>query len=304
MVQWHEDVSRRLEYDYWKRNTPRPSPSFGTHYNYVNPNDGYFSRTHYRPAPYVDQDSPRHRHRRHNSTDHPSRVHSAYFPPPEGHRPGFASPRAPSPPSWSERPKPKKGKYFPFKNPFSFGSDSDASSENSASSAKDRKRHGRRRNLDVEEPHARRHSHDAYSRKPRRDISPDYRHSSRDTPRHTRRHEPDMRGYPKPYEDELRPADVRYHQIPVDPVATEVPIHPHVRYMKGTGNYIPRRDSEDRRRSSHSGSSGRSSGSGSDRPRSYTAGHGSRAAKWANPIYNPPRCVPISVAEDILYEPR
>ena len=302
MVRWHEEVSRRLEYDYWKRNTPRPSPSFGVHYNYVKPNDGYFSRAHYRPAPYVDQDSSRRRQSRRDSTGYPSRVQSAYFPRPEGHRPGFASPRAPSPPSWSERPKSKKGKGFTFKNPFSFGTDSDASSEDSASSAKDRKRYGRRRNLGVEESHVRRHSHDAYSRQPRRDISPDYRHTYRDFPPRTRRHDFDVRAYSKPSRDDARPANLRYQQIPVDPVAIDAHIHPHMRYMKGTDHYTSRRDSEDRRRSIHSGSSGRSSGSGSDRSRSYNTGHGSRTAKWANPIHNPARCVPVCMPENVLYE--
>lgn len=314
MVQWHEEVSRRLEYDYWKRNTPRPSPSFGAHYNYVNPNspihnDGYFPRAQYRPPPHVDQDPPYRRHRRRSSAEHPSisrKVQSAFSPRSEARRPGFASPRAPSPPASPERRKSKTGKRFPFRSPFNFGTDSDASSEDSRSSPQDRskKRSGRHRKLGVEESHARRHSHEAYSRKPRRDLSPDYRRSYRDAPGHTRRHGSDARVYANAHGDDSRSANVRIHPIPVvDPVGPEIPIHLHPRYVRGTGNYLPRRGPDDRRRSSYSGSSGRSSGSGSERTRSYNPGVGHRTAKWANPMQNPARCIPVCVAEDVAYGP-
>lgn len=312
MVQWHEEVSRRLEYDYWKRNTPRPSPSFGTHYSYVSPNgprpnDGYFPRARYR-SPHGDPVPPHRKHHRRSSAEHPSisrKVQSAFFPYSEGHRPGFASPRAPSPPPSSERPKSKTGKRFPFINPFHFESDFDASSEDSRSSphGRSRKRNGRHRNLGVETSHARRHSHEAYFRKPRRDLSPDYRPSYREVPRHTRRHESDARVYSKAPMEDPKPASMRFHHVPVvDPAVQEIHIHPHHRYVRGASNYISLRDAEDRRRSSYSGSSGRSSGSGSERARPY---HGAshRTAKWANPVQNPPRCVPVCVAEDVVYGP-
>lgn len=313
MVQWHEEVSRRLEYDYWKRNTPRPSPSFGTHYSYVSPDgpvpdDGYFPRARYR-SPHVDPVPPHRRHRRRSSAEYPTisrKVQSAFFPYSERHRPGFASPRAPSPPPLSERPKSKAGKRFPFINPFRFGSDSDASSEDSRASPRDRsrKRYGRDQNLGVEASHARRHSHEAYFRKPRRDLSPDHQPSYREIPRHKRRHESDGRAYTKVHmDDPSRPASMRFHHVPViDPVTSDIPVHPHPRYARGTGNYISIRDAEDRRRSSYSGSSGRSSGSGSERARPY---HGTshRSAKWANPVQNPARCVPVCVTEDVVYGP-
>lgn len=310
MVQWHEEVSRRLEYDYWKRNTPRPSPSVGAQSNYASPgdtlpNDGYFSRSH---RTHDGSHSPhRTRHQWRNTGEYPSRkIHSAFFPRPESHRPGFASPRAPSPPPWLDRHS-KSGKRHTFKFPFSFGTESDASSEESGSS---HNRSGKRyshRNLGVSgEPRARPHSHEAYSRKAR-DISPDYtrRNSYRDPhPRPSKRHGSDRRsGYsPNIHADEppQRSTSVRFREFALDPAAIGAEhAHPHL-YARPASAYVPRRAEEDVRRASYS-SRGGSSGSSSERSRPFTpAGH--RAPKWANPAHSP-RCVPVCVADNVVYTP-
>lgn len=251
MVRWHQEVSRRLEYDYWKRNTPRVSPSVGSHYNYVSPDglsEGYFARTR-------KSDSPH--HRRHTSAEYPLDPRHR----PNG-RPGYSSRGAsPHPP---DRAREKRRVFRTPFGSFSFGAESDASSEDSGLQTRG-KRSGRR-NLGVEGSHGRCRSHDAYLRKPRRDQSPDgsRRHSYREA------HYTDHPYLPR---DHDRRGSVRF----VDPDAA----HPY-----GIPGYARRPDLD--RRASHSGSSGRS-GSSSERTR--------YGRKW-NAVPSPGR-VPVSVAEGV-----
>jgi hypothetical protein len=304
MVQWHEEVSRRLEHDYWKRNTPRPSPGVFT-YGYspgdAHSNEGYFSRTHYPTNHRRAAHSPRrNRHQRHGSAEcPPRRVQSASFQR-RGHRSGFASPRAPSPPRWPDRStESRSGSLHTLKTVFSLGAESDASSEDSPSSRDrlSRKRNGRR-NLGVpHESRARPHSHEAYSRKPR-ETSPAHcrRHSHRDAyhsthPRHLNSDR--STSYWPSTELPQRPTNARFQEFTfLDPgiaLGAEHARPRHVPARKAPGNLPPhhRADREDRRYSYSGGGSGGSS----ERTRPYTDG-----------VHRAQRCVPVYV-EDVLHTP-
>ncbi|KAL4888504.1 hypothetical protein BDV59DRAFT_188534 [Aspergillus ambiguus] len=202
MVNWHEEVSRRFEVDYRKKNILRSSPpNFGTyHFHFsqkVPPGrteDTDFLHTHrtrpvYHRNPNSANEVPlfsaRH-HQHHLSRDLPRRAQSTYFPRPENLRTGYASPRAPSPPPWSaaQQPKPKQAKTPPcYSRPVSpstvpVDDVSDASSEGSSpgqDSPPRPSRHGYSYHRHLSPPrasHVRRHSHEAYARKPHRDLSP------------------------------------------------------------------------------------------------------------------------------------
>lgn len=292
MVQWHEEVSRRLEYDYWKRNTPRPSPGVRGRYCYMSPgdalpNEGYFSRSHY-------QTSPRRSRDRRSSVDYPSRrVQSDLYQRPQGHRPGFTSPRALSPPRAPGRSKSRR------KAAFSLGTESEASEEDSGSSHRSGKRYGRRRNLGVYEPHARPHSHEAYTRKPR-DKTPDYgrRYSHRDAyaQRYSKHHDPGHRpAYsPKRPADELpQRLNVKFNEFTFRDGGAASSTERDRRYSCSTasGHYARRGDPHDRR-CSYSGSSG----SSSERTRPVPA-EPHRTPKWAEPTHSRRR-VPVCVTED------
>ncbi|KAL5358866.1 hypothetical protein BJX96DRAFT_147396 [Aspergillus floccosus] len=202
MVGWHEEVSRRFEIDYWKKNILRSSPpNFGTYYFYFNQKDApdktgekdclHAHRT--RPAYHrnpkstdeVPPSSARH-HQSRPSGDIPRRAQSTYFHHPGNRRTGYASPRAPSPPSWpaAEQLKKKQTKTPPcFSRPVSpstvpIDEASDASSEGSSPSQESPRpfRNGYSHHRHLSPPrvaHARRHSHEAYARRPQRDLSPD-----------------------------------------------------------------------------------------------------------------------------------
>ena len=191
MLEWHEGVSRRLERDYLKRHTKRASPpDFGTyHYHFSGKDplpdeDDYFSRPrraaskrHSNVEP--DRPSDHRHHRRNYSGEYPA--FSARRP--GTNRPGFSTPRVSSPPPWGERPARSCGRDQGGRHghPLSPGTGevpdvSDVSSDELARRRKDRaklNKHQERRHLSPPSHNsARRHSHEAYTRRPFRDLSP------------------------------------------------------------------------------------------------------------------------------------
>ncbi|OQD62436.1 hypothetical protein PENPOL_c012G05913 [Penicillium polonicum] len=191
MLEWHEGVSRRLERDYLKRHTKRASPpDFGTyHYHFSGKDplpdeDDYFSRPRRAASKrrsHVEPDRPSdHRHHRRNySGEYPA--FSARRP--GTNRPGFSTPRVSSPPPWGERPARSSGRDQGGRHghPLSPGTGevpdvSDVSSDELARRRKDRakpNKHQERRHLSPpSNSSARRHSHEAYTRRPFRDLSP------------------------------------------------------------------------------------------------------------------------------------
>ncbi|PYH43608.1 uncharacterized protein BP01DRAFT_358324 [Aspergillus saccharolyticus JOP 1030-1] len=206
MVEWHETVSRRFEMDYVKKNILRASPpNFGTyHYHFSHhqkdepggskETNTFPSRrrtTAQRAHVTPDEPAPSSRHQRRRSAEFPNsstrRVQSTYFrppPPPPPPPPEFApSPRAPSPPMWTKSsPKARGRERGPtVSRPVSpttvpGHNSSDASSEDSIAAAQEAaNRHNSRhlRPTHSHSNHARRHSHEAYARKPQRDLSPE-----------------------------------------------------------------------------------------------------------------------------------
>lgn len=213
MVQWHEQVSRRLEYDYMKRSKPRASPpNFGPYQYHYMPKNAPQS-----PAAKENKENKeraivaRRSHRiapifRHVEPDEaPTGAQPKKETPYKGSsslRNDERRPQAPTPPPsvWPDRggsrreradfasplgPEAMPG-YFP----------SDPSSEDSSSPEPSPPptaayRSGRRNLSTPRSSRNRRHSHEAYSRKPRRDLSPEYRRYSRDeytTSSSSRRH--------------------------------------------------------------------------------------------------------------------
>ncbi|PYH91095.1 hypothetical protein BO71DRAFT_360148 [Aspergillus ellipticus CBS 707.79] len=197
MVEWHEEVSRRFELDYVKRNILRASPpNFGTYHYHFNHKDAPSPKeeksapprrrtTTHRPHVAPEEPAPPSRHQRRRSAEFPPsitrRVQSTHFSrPPEFE----ASAQAPSPPMWA-KPSPKsrgRDRVPTFSRPVSPGtipshSSSDASSEDSSGVAREPSPTANRHNrhLHPSTPHspARRHSHEAYARKPERDLSPE-----------------------------------------------------------------------------------------------------------------------------------
>ncbi|KAF7114044.1 hypothetical protein CNMCM5793_007024 [Aspergillus hiratsukae] len=251
MVEWHEGVSRRFEFDYWRKNVLRSSPpNFRTYHSQFSQKDASPAQEHHtsshRPATppprrHTEPEDPprRSRHNRQRSGELPTsatrRVKSTYFPRAE-ERPEFASSRAPSPPIRPRQSAKSRGRERPhsFVYPTStephHGQDtSDASSEDSGSPTQGQPpRSGRRshpRNLSLprsRSSHARRHSHEAYARRTEQDVSADSprRHTHRDVhTAHTGRLY-DSDGARKPrhsraYNEEPTPsrsAGVRFHE--------------------------------------------------------------------------------------------
>ncbi|THC97050.1 hypothetical protein EYZ11_003493 [Aspergillus tanneri] len=208
MVEWHEEVSRRFEFDYWKKNIFRSSPpSFGTYYCHFSQKEtpsptpkedscANNNTNHPRSSPTRRQHAtttniPTNRHRR-RSAEVPSsssgRVHSTSTSTRREDLPPqftFTAPRAPSPPTWSRQPVKTRGRERSFARPVSprtvFGNGNETSDASSEESLRDQ-HHSPRINRPCynetlsPQPstfHTRRHSHEAYLRKPRREISPD-----------------------------------------------------------------------------------------------------------------------------------
>ncbi|KAJ5782066.1 hypothetical protein N7457_003840 [Penicillium paradoxum] len=351
MLEWHEGVSRRLEHDYLKKHAKHASPpDFGTyHYHFSGKDplpdeDDYFSKKSRRGASkrqtHVEPERPSgHRHHRRNySGEYPkfSSKRSGRT------RPGFSTPRVSSPPPWGgERPPRSSGRdrTSGYSHPLSPGTaempdPSDLSSDESFRKPGYRAnmhKHRQRRHLSPPPSSgARRHSHEAYTRRPFRDPSPTSprrerrsheSHSSRSSgkshsetsPRFRVRDPP--RDYPKD-RSRSRTAGVKFREfIFGDPIAT--PIAPDPPLYRSSSPPPPRPvprhlgsyTAEELRRGSYSGgstgNSRPSSGSGSERQRSYSsAGFHHRGAGWASPRSSPAkRYTPATVPEDDGYIP-
>ncbi|KAJ5807634.1 hypothetical protein N7447_011090 [Penicillium robsamsonii] len=257
MLEWHEGVSRRLERDYLKRHTKRASPpDFGTyHYHFSGKDplpdeDDYFSRPRRAASKrhsHAEPDRPREprHHRRHHSGEYPAFAARR----PGTNRPGFSTPRVSSPPPWGERERPPRSsgreQTSRHSHPLSPGTGevpdvSDVSSDESARRRKDRAKPNRQERRHLSPPsssHARRHSHDAYTRRPFRDLSPtsparqrrgqdsypsrsSKSEPSSKVPREHPRDHPRDRDYPRDYPKEnpkdrsrTRTAGVKFHEF-------------------------------------------------------------------------------------------
>ncbi|KAJ5632082.1 hypothetical protein N7490_008421 [Penicillium lividum] len=348
MLQWHEGVSRRLEYDYMKRRTQRASPPdfAGYHYRFSGKDplpdeEEYFSpppkqstqrhHSYYEP----DRSGRRHHHRR-LSAEYPAftarRPEPAFVPRPDGGRSGVTSPRGPSPSPRMEHPHHRtRGHEQSAWHGHSFTSEMDEPPEPEHVSddtipeeepepePEPQPRHRSRRNLSPPRSRTRRHSHEAYARKPARDLSPAApRRSSRydETPI-PRTRKSNSAGTPKSYRhsdrSQSRSSGVKFKEFifdvpppapaPAPDPAMYMPQRPVPRHRYNLDPYA-----EDPRRGSHSGGSTGGSrpgsgGSSSERPRSYShAGFASRTSRWTSPSRgSAKRYMPTSLAEDAQY---
>ncbi|KAG0152962.1 hypothetical protein PDIDSM_1921 [Penicillium digitatum] len=361
MLEWHEGVSRRLERDYLKRHTKHASPpDFGTfHYHFSGKDplpdeDDYFShprRATSKRRSHVEPDRPSdHRHHRRNySGEYPAFSTRR----PGASRPGFSTPRVPSPPPWGERSARSSGRDQGSRHshPLSPGtgevpSVSDVSSDESVRHRKGRATPNRcqdRRHLSPpSNSSARRHSHEAYTRRPFRDLSPTSpsrqrrgheSHPSRSSKSHS---EPSPKVHPRDHprnrdprdyltenpKDRSRPcaAGVKFREFKFgDPAAAPAAPDP-PSYRSPTPPPPPPRAvprhlgssyaTDDKRRGSYSGgstgNSRPSSGvSGSERQRSYSsAGFHPHTTGWASPRTSASkRYTPATVPEDDEYFP-
>ncbi|KAI2758240.1 hypothetical protein DTO006G1_6756 [Penicillium roqueforti] len=356
MLEWHEGVSRRLERDYLKRHTKRASPpDFGTyHYHFggkdpLPDEDDYFSRSgraaskrHSHAEP--DRPTDHRNHRRRYSGEYPAFSTRR----PRASRPGFSTPRVSSPPPWGERPPYSSGRDQGARHghPLSPGTGdipnvSDVSSDESARRRKDRaepNKHQTRRHLSPpSSSNARRHSHEAYTRRPFRDLSPisptrnrrgyetypsrsSKSHSEPSSKFHPRDHrDRDPRDFRKEHSKDRsrsRTAGVKFREFIFgdSTPAPAAPDPPFYRPPTPPPRAVPRHRgthaADDMRRGSYSGGSTGNSrpssgGSGSERPRSYSsAGFHPRTTGWASPRSSPSkRYPPATVPEDDGYIP-
>ncbi|KAJ5325212.1 uncharacterized protein N7506_008314 [Penicillium brevicompactum] len=338
MLEWHEGVSRRLEHDYLKRHTKRASPpDFGTyHYHFSGKDplpdeDDYFSkasrRTSSKQHSHAEPDrSSGHRHHR--------RHHSGQYPPVSGHRKskartGFSTPRVSSPPPWGDRPHRPRGRdQAPgYGHPLSPGTADEpevfeASSDEFPKSDERPKHHRHREKRHLSPPsngHARRHSHDAYTRRPFRDLSPGPQRQRRSHESHSSRSSKSHPETSPRHKDRSRSrtAGVKFRDFIFgdSAAAPAAPSPPLYRFHSPPPRAVPRHldpyAADDTRRGSYSGGSSgsrpSSGGSGSERPRSYSSAGMHRpnngwssprtsAAKRYTPVpeeYVPSRRVPI-----------
>ncbi|KKK21620.1 hypothetical protein ARAM_006736 [Aspergillus rambellii] len=199
MIQWHETVSQQFEFDYWKKNL-RSSPStFGAYHNQFSqkettataskeegsaPSHRASTPSHHRYSVANEMPhSPRHQRRPSAEVPQPAsrKVHSTVPRRSTEFGGAHASPRAPSPPAWPKHAhhKPRGRERMSYLRPDSpeaipGHSSSDASSEDSSSATREPtspspQHSGHYRHLSPpHSPHARRHSHEAYSRRPQR----------------------------------------------------------------------------------------------------------------------------------------
>lgn len=347
MLEWHEGVCKRLEQHYVTRNTHSSPANFGAYHHHLSGNGppadegDYFSRDprrsgsrHHGHFDSASNRSSRLRRHRRLSADLPvnGRIPvSAYFYGPEEVRSGFSSPRAASPPP--ERPLRSRGRDRAtwYGHPISPWTSnvpdaSDASSENSYRGAEARKsksrNRGRRRNLSPP-PHtrARRHSHDAYTPRPSRDISPaaprrlrrsKNAHASKST-----KSSSDSAPKVHPFEDYswTRAPGVKFKENIFDDPATapalgspafaQAPPPPPPRYMSRHRMNLDPYTVEESGRGTHNGGTTAGSRPGSrsraERPRSFSsAGFYVRPSRWASPVRSSAakRYIPTSVAED------
>ncbi|KAJ5565402.1 hypothetical protein N7513_001644 [Penicillium frequentans] len=357
MLQWHEGVSRRLELDYMKRKTQRASPPDfgGYHYRFSgkdplpdeeecfsHPPRQSAQRNHSYYEP--DRAGRRRQHHRRLSAEYPTfdarRPEPSFSSRPDGVRSGVSSPRGPSPSSreyphyrtrdneqstWhTHNPFPTEMDQPPEPEPVS---DDTIHEEEPEPEPETQSRRRARRNLSPPHSRTRRHSHDAYARKPFRDLSPsaprrnhrgyDYeipipnpktRKSNSDgTPRS---HHHDDRSH-------SRSSGVKFKEFVFDvphPAPAPAPVPDPAMYMPPPPRPSPRHRynldpyADDARRGSYSGGStgGSRPGSGgnsSDRPRSYSsAGFPPQASRWTSPSRGPAkRYIPTSLAQDAEY---
>jgi hypothetical protein len=239
------------------------------------------------------------------------------------------SPRGPSPSGFAEHPRRSRGRDRPSGYGRPLGpemedrpddidlSDHSLHPEETEPRSKHRSRH---HNLSPPaDSRARRHSHDAYIRKPARELSP--------SPK--KRYETYERRPPKPGKpssekrrenrSRSRPAGVKFRDFifdgptpapaPEAPQYTAPPPPPRAppRHRYNIDAYL----ADDGRRGSYSGGSTGGSrpgsgSSGSERPRSYSsAGLYPRTSRWTSPVRSSAakRYIPTSVAEDPVYIP-
>lgn len=340
MLQWHEGVSRRLEYDYVKRNMHRGSPTnLGPDHYHFGGKDPLQDEEGYVPSPHgsgsrhhshydSDRSSQRRHHRHHHrrfSAEYPPgfRRHEAGFAPrPDGGRSGFASPRSSSPSAFGERPRRSRGRDRAswYGHPLSPDMEDAPDAANiSDHSPRDedyerKRRRSQHHNLSPP-PHsrARRHSHDAYTRKPARDLSPAPPHRNGDydlrPPKSSKSREKSRRGDDR---SRSRPAGVKFRDF-IFGGPMPAPAPDPTPYVSPPPRLVPRHrynlDPEDTRRGSYSGGSTGGSrpgsgGSGSERPRSFSnSGYHPRSSRRTSPVRSSAakRYVPASVAEDVPY---
>jgi hypothetical protein len=180
------------------------------------------------------------------------------------------------------------------------------------------KHHSRRHNLSPPpDSRGRRHSHDAYTRKPYRDLSPTAprrshgsgSHELRSSKSSKSRRDGRSRSRPPP------PPDIQFRDPIFDgPVPAPAPEPPQYTTMPPP-RAVPRHrfnlEPEDTRRGSYSGGSTGGSrpgsgGSSSERPRSFSsAGFPLRTSRWTSPVRSSAakRYVPTTLAEDAAYNP-
>lgn len=353
MLQWHEGVCRRLEYDFVKKNTPRSSPPNcgADHYHFSGkdplPDEedsfdplprraGSRHHRHFEP----DRSSRRRHHHRRLSADYPAfttrRPDPDFVARPDGTRSGFSTPRVPSPPPRVDRPTRSRAQDRAtwYGHPLDPEVDSvhdvgDASEQSIPEEelAPKPRRRSRHHNLSPP-PHdrARRHSHDAYTRKPFRDLSPQAprrsqrSHHSR-PPKTSKSHSDAASRFHRSDErSHSRPIGVKFRDFFFDGPPTPAPEPPS--YPPTPPPPPPRAPprhhrlnldpwaAEDIRRGSYSGSAGGSrpgsGGSSSERPRSFSsAGLHPRTSRWTSPSRHSSgkRYIPTSMAEDTGYIP-
>ncbi|KAL4930491.1 major facilitator superfamily domain-containing protein [Aspergillus undulatus] len=201
MIQWHETVSQKFEFDYWKKNLPTTgtyhqrdtSASSSKEDDFVHVHHPRPSASNYRYSVPADPHTSR-RHQRRQSDGVPPNSHKSQTSVPRRSAElasGYTSPRAPSPPTWPKHAptsstKSRGRERKTYSRPVSpeqlhAHSSSDASSEGSGTATQSldpgspppRYAHHHRNLSPPHAPHPRRHSHEAYSRRPHRDLSPD-----------------------------------------------------------------------------------------------------------------------------------
>ncbi|KAL4948983.1 major facilitator superfamily domain-containing protein [Aspergillus filifer] len=206
MIQWHEAVSQKFEFDYWKKNLPTTksyrnqsnrekdaSASSSKEDDFVHVHHPRPSSSSYRYSVPADPQTSSRRHQRRQSDGVPPSSHKSQNSVPRRSAEfssGYTSSRPQSPPFWA-KPAPSsssKGRgreRKTYSRPASpehvhAHSSSDASSEGSNTATQNLDpgspppRYTNYRNLSPPHaPHARRHSHEAYSRRPHRDLSPE-----------------------------------------------------------------------------------------------------------------------------------
>ncbi|KAJ5975045.1 hypothetical protein N7481_008752 [Penicillium waksmanii] len=333
MLQWHEGVCRKLEYDFVKRQAYRASPpNFGAyHYHFsgkesLPDEEDYFTHPPRRAAS--------HRHGGQNDSDRPSRRRHHH------HRRLSGSTLHPA----------HEGRIAPT-----------VEDQGCQLRASDRPPHGQlvRRAQGVEiakvdhdtPPHmeepeppkpehrshnhnlsppsnarARRHSHDAYMRKPARELSPSAPRRSyesrpqRSTISHSEAAARSRRREERSHSRTPATPDVKFREFSFDgPVPAPAPDPPqYAQPPPPPPRAVPRHrfnlEPDDGRRGSYSGGGGASAGgsrpgsggSGSERPRSFSsAGYYTRSSRWTSPSRSSAakRFIPTSVAEDGAYLP-